>query len=71
MKSRLTFYPFLRREFADLEELSTVINRSVRYAQDRINGKREFTSREKNLIADYLKATEEQRQLLFIREVNK
>lgn len=54
MKSRMTFYPVIRRSFETMEELSNVINRSVSYCQQRLNGKSEFTHKDKVLIAGYL-----------------
>lgn len=54
MKCRLTFYPRLRSEFTDIQELADVINRSRRYVQFRLSGKATFTHREKALILEYL-----------------
>ena len=54
MKNRLTFYPRIRRGFGSVRELSEVINRSESYCKKRLNGKEEFTQKEKNLIASYL-----------------
>ncbi len=54
MKSRLLFYPLIRREFADMQELSEVINKSLSYCKARMSGKKEFTHKDKALIANYL-----------------
>lgn len=51
MKSYKYFcYPMLRRSYGTLEELGRVINRGTAAMQKRMNGKIEFTNREKELI---------------------
>lgn len=71
MKSRLNFYPVLRREFENMQELADVINKSRRYVQNRLNGNAAFTNNEKRLIAEYLKPllTEEETKKLFVRSL--
>lgn len=54
MKSRLTYYPIIRREFESIQELADLINKSYSYVKQRMNGKNNFTMREKRIIADYL-----------------
>ena len=54
MKSRLTYYPIVRREFENMQELADVINKSVSYCKERLNGKKTFTMNDKRLIANYL-----------------
>lgn len=54
MKNRLNYYPLVRRSFGTIKELGEVINRSESYCKQRLNGKFEFTFRERKLIADYL-----------------
>lgn len=54
MKSYKSFYPLIRRSFGSIEELSNVINRSASYCKSRLNGKKEFTVRERKMIADYI-----------------
>lgn len=44
----------LRREFKNVAEISEVINRGPNYILDRLNGKREFTARDKRMILRYL-----------------
>lgn len=68
MKNRLNFYPFLRREFSDLQEVADVLNRSRRYVQDRFNGKKDFTKRERVLIVNYLRTNTEE-TILFTKEI--
>lgn len=59
MKSRLTYYPIIRREFESMEELSRVINKSVSYCKLRMNGKEPFTMNDKRLIANYLERADQ------------
>lgn len=69
MRTRLNFYPFLRRQFTDMEEVANVLNRSRRYVQNIFNGKKEFTKKERDLIVNYLKPTEEELKYLFTKEI--
>lgn len=59
MKSRLTYYPIIRREFENMEELARVINKSVSYCKLRLNGKEAFTMNDKRLIANYLERADQ------------
>lgn len=51
MQSRLSFYPNIRRDFGTASDVADVLNRSTQYVWKRINGEREFTYRERVLIA--------------------
>lgn len=46
--------PALRREFKNIAEISEVINRGPNYIIDRLNGKKQFTDREKRMLLIYL-----------------
>lgn len=67
MRSRLKFYPALRSEFSDIEELAGVINRSRRYCQYILSGVKDFTHREKVLILEYIGAPIEKIDFYFRR----
>ena len=54
MKSRLSFYPNIRRDFSNASEVADVINRSTDYVLNRLNGKHTFTYREQVMIANYV-----------------
>lgn len=54
MKSRMNFYPLIRREFETISELAQTINKSISYCQTRLNGQKEFTHNDKRLIAEYI-----------------
>lgn len=54
MKSRLKFYPIIRREFATVEELGNVINRKRSYCKTRLAGRADFTRNERQLIANFI-----------------
>lgn len=60
MKSRLSFYPVLRREFENSQEICDVINKSPSYVLTRLNGKNDFSHRDKVLIVKYLGKDESQ-----------
>ena len=53
MKIYKTFptFPELHRHYASYEDLGAVINRSKSYVNNCLNGRREFTEREKKMIA--------------------
>lgn len=44
----------LRREFKNIAEISEVINRGANYIVDRLNGKKQFTDREKRMLLRYI-----------------
>lgn len=69
MKNRLTFYPFVRREFKTMEEVGLIINRSHSYVKSRFNGSKEFTTNDKRIIASYLGVKDEDINALFVKEV--
>lgn len=52
----------LRREFKNVAEISEVINRGPNYILDRLNGKRDFTEREKRILLRHLGADPEDQQ---------
>lgn len=54
VKSRVNFYPLIRREFETREELADVINKSVSYCQIRLSGQREFSFKDKKKIAEHI-----------------
>lgn len=47
-------YPLLRREFANMQELADVLNKSRSYVNLRMCGVKEFTHRDKLHILAYL-----------------
>lgn len=58
--TRLPGLNVIRENFATVDDVAAVINRTRRYTQDRITMKKEFTAREKKMIADYLDMSEEE-----------
>ena len=55
MKSRIySGHAALRRQFKTIAEISEVINRGHNYILDRLNGKKEFTSRDKLMLLSHL-----------------
>ena len=58
--TRLPGYNTIREKFRTVDEVAAVINRTRRYTQDRITMKKEFTDREKKMIADYLGMSEDE-----------
>lgn len=49
-------YPRIRREFATLEEMAEILNRSRSYVAARMVGKQPFSYREKKHLLNYLGA---------------
>ena len=58
--TRLPGINVIRENFATVDDVAAVINRTRRYTQDRITMKKEFTAHEKKMIADYLDMSEEE-----------
>lgn len=54
MKSRMSLYPQLRRDFKTAAELGLAINRSREYVLKRLNGTYDFSFREMCMISEYL-----------------
>lgn len=51
MRCRLNYYPEIRRDFATADEVADVLNRSRAYVWTRLNGKKDFTYRERVMLA--------------------
>lgn len=52
IRSRMAFYPNLRKDFSNMTEIAELINRSVCYVRTRMNGQNDFTYREMCMIAN-------------------
>lgn len=50
MKSRLSFYPEVRKDYGSTAEIADVINKSISYVALRLNGKHDFTYRERVML---------------------
>lgn len=58
-------YPLLRRNYSSYKDLGAVINRSASYVNNCLNGRREFTQREKEMICQDLGFDRDQIEMLF------
>lgn len=54
MRNKNSFYPRLRRDFKNCQEIADVINRNVSYVWVRMSGKEDFTYKEKKMICAHL-----------------
>ena len=54
MRSKLHFYPQLRKDFENVEEICAVINKGRTYVLTRLNGEKEFTYNDMRLMTIYL-----------------
>lgn len=50
MREKKTTFPLIRRSFADQKDLASVINKSVSYVNNRMNGRGDWTDNDKRLI---------------------
>ncbi len=58
IKSRLNFFPNIRSDYNTAQEVGDVINKSRDYVLKRLNGKFDFTYREKCMLAREVGLTE-------------
>lgn len=58
--TKLPGFNVIRERFRTVDEVAEVINRSRRYTQDRITMKKDFTARDRKLIAKHLGMSEEE-----------
>lgn len=71
IRSHFGYYPNVRKEFSNSNELAEIINRSAYYVNRILTGRNEFTHREKKMIISYLGKNDSDIEEVFKKEVIK